>query len=268
MLPKKLLGQHFLKNPALLRKLTELAGVRNEDIVVEIGAGMGDLTLELARRTKFVYSFELDRVLYEKLMERFSAIKNIKLVRADFLKHNFGEISKEYREKLKIVANIPYKITTPLLLKFINEIEYIKDCHILLQKEVAQRITSMPGNKNYGSLTVLLQVYFNIKILKYINRGSFSPPPKVDSAFVKLEPRQLPEVEKTKLQDFSRFLRLCFSRRRKIIYNILNSLKIIPPDELHKLLEETGIKPSARPEELKVEELVRVFKYQTTLTHF
>lgn len=259
MLPRKLLGQHFLKNPSLLQKLIELAEVSEKDIVVEIGAGMGDLTAQLVKRAKFVISFELDSELFEKLNERFSGIKNLKIIRGDFLKYNTGEIFKTHGEKLKIVANIPYKITTPLLLKFLNEIEYIKDCNILLQKEVGDRIISKPGNKKYGSLTVLLQSYFDIKILKYITRSSFTPPPEVDSAFVKLTPLTSPKIEKDRLKEFSRFLKLCFSRRRKTIYNILKSLKIMPSLDMQKLLEETCIKSQARPEELKVEEFVWLY---------
>lgn len=256
MLPRKLLGQHFLKNASLLQKLIELSGVSDRDIVVEIGAGMGDLTAQLVKKAKFVYSFELDNNLFRKLEEKFSITKNLKIIRTDFLKYNLEEIFKEYEEKLRIVANIPYKITTPLLLKFINEIEYIKDCSILLQKEVAERITATPGNKNYGSLTVLLQAYFNIKILKVITRGSFTPPPKVDSAFVKLVPLIPPKVEKSKLQEFSRFLRLCFSRRRKTIHNILKTLKMMPHEDLLKVIEKSHIKLTARPEELTVEDFV------------
>lgn len=255
MLPKKVLGQHFLKNPSLLRKLTELAGVTGEDVVVEIGSGMGDLTEQLVNKAKFVYSFELDKGLFKELAQRFSTTENLKIICSDFLKHNFEEIFKEYKEKLKIVANIPYKITTPILLRFINDIEFIKDCNILLQKEVAKRITATPGNKNYGSLTVLLQTYFNIKILKYINRGSFSPPPEVDSAFVKLTPLNTRFISMEKATSFSRFLRICFSMRRKTLYNILKAMKI---EDALDVLERLKIPPDARPENLTVHNFVEL----------
>jgi len=253
MLPQHLLGQHFLKNPSLLVKLTELASLSGKDVVVEIGAGMGHLTEQLVRRARFVYTFELDSRLYKILVQKFSSTENLKIIRADFLKYTLEDIFKEYREKLKILANIPYKITTPILIKFINDIDYIKDCNILLQKEVAERITSMPGNKNYGSLTVLLQAYFSIKILKYINRGSFSPPPKVDSAFVKLIPFNEPLIGKEKTMIFSRFLRICFSMRRKTLHNILKSIKNENAPELLKRLK---IPSDARPENLTVHNFV------------
>ncbi len=259
MLPKKVLGQHFLKNPSLLEKLTELAGVCKDDVVVEIGAGKGDLTAQLVRKAKFVYSYELDQNLYKMLTYRFSSTGNIKIVHSDFLKHDFGEIFKECKEKLKIVANIPYKITTPLLLKFVKDIEYIKDCNILLQKEVAERITAEPGNKNYGSLTVLLHTYFSIKVMKYIKPGAFIPPPKVDSAFVKITPLNRPLIGREKATSFSRFLRICFSMRRKTIQNILKSIKEIKRDSVSEFLEILKISPDARPESLTVQNFLELF---------
>ncbi len=259
MLPTKVLGQHFLKNPSLLEKLTELAGVSEKDVVVEIGAGMGDLTAQLVRKAKFVYSYELDEKLYKMLTHRFSSGGNIKIFHSDFLKHDFGEIFKECKEKLKIVANIPYKITTPLLLKFVKDIEYIKDCNILLQKEVAERITAEPGSKDYSSLTVLLHTYFSIKIMKYIKPGAFTPPPKVDSAFVKLTPLNKPLIERERATSFSRFIRICFSMRRKTIYNILKSIKKIKKESIPDLLAGLRISPDARPESLTVQNFLDLF---------
>lgn len=255
MLPQRLLGQHFLKNPSLLEKLIEISDLSKKDVVVEIGAGMGDLTGLLTKNAKFVYSYELDSELFSGLCKKFSSINNLKIQHINFLKQNFEELYREAEQRLKVVANIPYKITTPLLLKFIRDINYIDECSIMMQKEVAERISSGPGNKNYGSLTVLLNTYFIIKIMKYIKRGAFTPPPKVDSAFVKLIPLRTPLIGREKAMAFSRFLKTCFSKRRKTLHNILKSMK---REDVLEVLERLKIPPDARPENLTVHNFVEL----------
>jgi len=252
MLPKRVLGQHFLKNPSLLEKLTRLSGITGNDTIVEIGTGRGDLTRCLTEKGKFVFTCEIDKELVEDLKIRFASVKNLKIIHANFLKLNFAELYKLSGQKLKVVANIPYRITTPLLLKFIDEIDYISDCNILIQKEVAERLIARPGTKQYSALTVMLQAYFNIKILKYISRSSFSPPPEVDSAFIKLTPLATPLVEKSMSKNFSRLLKVCFSKRRKTIYNILKGLYSGEDQEINRILECGGIHSRARPENLTV----------------
>jgi len=246
MLPRKSLGQHFLKNPSLLKKLVEYTELKDNDAVVEIGAGQGDLTQILIQRAKYVYAFELDAFLYDSLRQKFSAAENLKLCRGDFLKARLQDLQNDAGRKLRIIANIPYKITAPLLTKFVKEKDAIEDCFILMQREVAERLNARTSTHSYGSLSVLVQSYFKIDILKFVKSGSFAPPPKVESAFVKLIPLQIPAIKPELEGELSRFLRFCFSKRRKTIKNILAALNVPEFENILNLLE---IPRTARPEE-------------------
>lgn len=253
MLPRKILGQHFLKNPSLLEKLVSLSNVTHDSLVIEIGAGEGDLTKILITRAKKVYSYELDRELFTALEQKFSGARNLVLKNMDFLKEKIQPIYHAEGQRLKIVANIPYKITTPLILKLIKERKNIEDCHILVQKEVGKRIIAEPGMKEYSSLTVLVRAFFSAEILKIVRGKSFTPPPKVDSAFLRLKPLEVPFVKEEYEREFSRLIKIFFSQRRKTISNVIFSLTK-DRERTEKIIQKLNVNPLSRPENFSVQE--------------
>ncbi|OHB69633.1 MAG: ribosomal RNA small subunit methyltransferase A, partial [Planctomycetes bacterium RBG_16_43_13] len=177
------LGQHFLFDPRILKKIIDCSRVTSDDTVIEIGPGHGIMTKLLAERVKKVIAIEIDKRLTEKLKELLPINKNVEVIIADALKFPYETI----KGKFKVVANIPYYITTPLLFRLLEFREKIISMTLLLQKEVAQRITASPGNKDYGILSISAQLYTRPTLKFSVSKGAFSPPPEVDSAVVHFE---------------------------------------------------------------------------------
>ncbi len=185
---KKRFGQHFLFDPNILKKILKCSKLNPGDTVVEIGSGIGTLTKLLSEQSKNVIAIEIDKKLIGKLKENLSTKKNVEVVTADALKFPYGSI----KDKFKVVANIPYYITTPLLFKLLEYKDKIPSMTLLLQKEVAKRITAVPNSKEYGVLSISIQLYTK-PILKFsVSRKAFSPPPEVDSAVVHFKVSSLP----------------------------------------------------------------------------
>ena len=185
--PKKSLGQHFVQDPNILRKIVEEAALEPEDIVVEIGAGLGSLTAPLAERIKKVYALEIDPRLAEALRERFSGMEQVEVVQGDALKFDFAPIFQKWRRKMKVVANLPYEISSPMIFRLLKEREYFSLLVLMLQLEVARRVVARPGTKDYGPLSLWSQLYSRAAIAFQVGPQAFHPPPKVDSAVVKFE---------------------------------------------------------------------------------
>lgn len=242
------LGQHFLRDHNILRKIVECAGVGKEDVVLEIGAGDGALTSYLLMKSGKVIANEIDPYLYNKLKERFRFSENFILLKGDFLKLDF--YTNLIERPTKVVANIPYYLTTPLIFKLLLHHE-IKDIYLTLQKEYAERLVAKPRTKQYGAITVTVSVLAEPEIKFYISRNSFTPSPKVNSALVHLRRRDVPLIPHENFPEFSSFIRAVFSQRRKILKNILKNLKkeCSIPEEME----------GKRPEELSVEEWVELF---------
>jgi 16S rRNA (adenine1518-N6/adenine1519-N6)-dimethyltransferase len=242
-------GQHFLFDFNILKKILRCSNITPEDTVVEIGPGPGTLTKLLAERTKKVIAIEIDRRLIEKLKENCAAKSNIEIVTANALKFPFESIKGQF----KVVANIPYYITTPLLFRLLEYREKIPTMTLLLQKEVAERIIASPGSKDYGVLTISVQLYTRPELKFVVTRKAFSPPPKVDSAVVhfKVSPSPLFKISNEDL--FFKVVKTAFSQRRK---TIANSLKLFK--EVKNALEEAGIDPKSRPENLSIEDFARL----------
>ncbi len=247
---KRKFGQHFLFDPSILRKIVDGAEVTGEDLVVEIGPGKGRLTELLAEKAREVIAIEIDDRLCDELrINLLPRYHNIKLHCQDVLKYPFGELPD-----FKVVANIPYYITTPIIFKLIEEGKNMHSATLTIQKEVAERIVASPGGKDYGVLSLMVQYYTEPSILFNIPRGAFVPPPKVDSAVIKLIKRQSPAVKVKNERFFFKVIKRAFSQRRK---TILNSMKVFTKD-IKAVFQELSIDPKTRPETLSIEDFARI----------
>lgn len=242
---KKHLGQNFLFNPAILGRLVEASHITVDDTVVEIGPGHGNLTAILAKNAGSVIAIELDNDLFIKLQEKFRGSGNIALVQGDALTYNY-----EALDSFKVVANIPYYITTPIIFRLIEAGKRLISMTLTIQREVAERIVAAPGTKVYGVLSIAVQYYADAKMEFIIPREAFSPMPKVDSAVVHITMRKTPKVAVKDKNFFFTVVRTAFSQRRK---TLSNALKPLSPDSREKLID-AGIDPRRRAETLSIEE--------------
>lgn len=253
---KKKFGQNFISDKNLLNAIANDAEVTKEDEVLEIGAGAGSLTTVLNERAKKVVSFEIDRDLHDHLLSL--DLKNVEFVFDDFMKADLKEIEKKFDGKYKVVANLPYYITTPIIFKFLEEAEKLDSLTIMVQKEVAERVCAKPDTKDYGVLTVMLEFYGDAKICRIINRQMFKPAPNVDSALLNIKINEkYPQIDK---KEFSKFIKTCFSMRRKTLLNNLSSA--YSKDVLKKSLDEETLKK--RAEDLCLDEFVEIFSMINT----
>ena len=226
---KKKLGQHFLKDANIARKIATSAQLGKGDSVWEIGPGEGILTDALLSYSPRLTVFEIDRRLYEKLLSEYGSCDNFKLVEKDFLKVNWQEYGSE---KVSIVANLPYQITSPILFKLIENAERINRAILMMQKEVATRLQAAPGTKDYGQLTLKLGFYFKVKRLFNVPPHVFQPPPKVTSSVIQLIPREdKPEIDNPAL--YFQIIVAAFARRRKMLRG--NLATILSAEEMQQL---------------------------------
>ena len=244
------LGQNFLNDPNILRKICAAAKLRKEDHVIEIGPGKGSLTEHLARGAGRVTAIEKDERLRTFLQEKFGESANVKFVYEDALKTGFSRFSDG--EKTKLVSNLPYNISTQVLLKLFDERELFSKIVVMLQKEVAQRISSAKGRKSYGSLSVLLQSCFGVELAFRVSRNVFHPVPDVDSAVVVLDPLKEPVFSLSSEGTFRTVTRYAFSSRRKTIRNSLGNF--FEKETVSRALSDSGIDQGRRAESLSVEE--------------
>jgi 16S rRNA (adenine1518-N6/adenine1519-N6)-dimethyltransferase len=243
------LGQHFLFDRNILKKTVDCSRITPDDCVIEIGAGLGTLTAQLALRARKVIAIEVDRRLVQKLKTSVKETPNVEVIEADALKYPFDSVG----ETFKVVANIPYYITTPLLFRLLEYKERIPSMTILMQKEIARRIVASPGGKDYGVLSIAVQLSTKPTLEFTVPRGAFSPPPEVDSAVVFFEVFTSPRFAINDEQFFLKVVKTAFSMRRK---TIANSLKLFPG--IQEALQQTGIDPKLRPEKLGIEKFIRL----------
>jgi len=245
---KKRFGQHFLTDRSLLGRIVQFAHLSPEDTVVEIGPGTGSLTLALAAAAHRVIAIEIDRDLIPQL--RANVPSNVVIVEGDALEVDFPKGS------FHIVGNLPYNVATPLFKRFIEHRDRISGITVMIQKEVADRLTAKPRTHAYGPLSVLIQYYANVTQGFTVPPGAFRPPPKVDSAVIRLEWKpDVPEATR-----FTDFVHEAFSARRKTLANnLLSMFGSIGREAILDRLERAGIGANARPEELSVAEFLRVY---------
>ena len=248
--PKKNLGQNFLVERNIALKIVSALGLKESDTVVEIGAGKGENTAQIAAKVKNLYALELDRRLYPVLEDRLKVYPNARLIREDVLKFDFTSI-KSAKGSVKAFGNIPYYITTAIIERLIQFRACLSEAFITVQKEFAARLVAGPGSKEYGSLSCYVQYYAQPEIALRISRGCFYPVPKVDSALLHLKFRDKPAVCVQDEAFFFKIIRASFNQRRKILRNSLEG--VVDPAKLAKALDEGKLRPNARPEELSLE---------------
>lgn len=256
---KKGLGQNFLSSQSVLEDIAMASEIENEG-VIEIGPGFGVLTNELAKRAKKVVALEIDDRLIPVLADTLGEYDNVKVINQDVLKTDMKKlIDDEFDgEKVSIAANLPYYITTPIITALIEGDLPLKNLVVMVQKEVADRIIATPGTKNYGAISVLCQYYTDPELVCTVGANMFVPPPKVDSAVVKMAFRNTPAVSVKDEKMFFKTVKAAFSQRRKTLLNCLVSNFTHTKAELTELMESVGIEPTRRGETLSLEEFARL----------
>ena len=261
--PSKSLGQNFITDGNIVRKIVDGAGITEEDLVIEIGPGIGVLTSALAERAAFVAAVELDKRLIPVLEETLMEYSNVRVINADILKTDLKQLVRAYREeglftgKVRVIGNLPYYITTPIIMKLLEEQVPADSITVMMQKEVADRIRSAPGSRTYGAISVAVQYYCRVDKITDVPKEAFIPRPKVASTVLNLEPLE----ERIEVADEKMFLRCVkagFAQRRKTLLNSLAAGSGMDKDHVRKILETAGIDPGRRAETLTVEEFGRI----------
>ena len=262
----KSLGQNFLINESILDEIVESADISDDDVVLEIGTGIGTLTSKLCERAKKVIAVEIDKNLLPILQETLSDFDNITIINKDILKIDINEelTNLGINQKIKVVANLPYYITTPIIMKILEEKVNV-DCMVLmLQKEVANRINATTSTKDYGSLSIAVQYYCDTDIVCKVPKNSFIPEPNVDSLVIKLSVNEKRKVDIEDEDLFFKIVRGSFSKRRKTILNSLAGYEnLVDKEKIEKILEKANIDTRRRGETLSIYEfaiLTRAYK--------
>ena len=220
---KKSLGQNFLKDNNVVEKIVSAINYEDNNLVIEIGPGSGAMTKELLKRVDFAILYEIDTRLEKILFKELSDYVNYELIFDDFLKRNLGnDLSKYNYDNLYIVANLPYYITTPIINKIVSDKIPVKEMVIMIQKEVADRLSSKPGSRDYGQITVFLNYFFEIEKVLTVSKNCFVPKPKVDSAVIKMKRREQKELVKDE-EFFEKIVKDSFRFKRKTIKNNLSN---------------------------------------------
>ena len=252
----KKLGQNFLINEEIINQIIEKADVNKNDTIIEIGPGLGSLTAKLLENANKVIAIELDSNMSNILKERFCLYDNFELIENDVLKVNLNEIIEKY-ESVKVVANLPYYITTPIIMKLLEERLKLKSITVMVQKEVGERFCAVPNSKEYGAITISINYYTKPEIIIDVPKENFEPMPEVDSCVIKLDVRKVPPVELKNEKDFFNLIKAGFSQRRKTINNSLASMGI-SKEKIKNVLEKLGIDSKLRAENLTMEQFADI----------
>jgi 16S rRNA (adenine1518-N6/adenine1519-N6)-dimethyltransferase len=251
---RKSLGQHFLDDATVLERIADAAQLTGDETVIEIGPGRGALTDRLVDRAGRLIAVEYDRALAAKLVERYAKQAKVQIIQADVLTVDFGALANgPYR----LIGNVPYYITTPIIFQALQPPR--PDVAVyLVQREVAERLVAPPGGKEYGALTVNVGAVARVELLFGVPASAFRPPPKVDSAVVRITPRPDPIVPAEKEDEFRQFVQAIFTMRRKQMQRILRSVKNLDVDHAGSVLDAVRIDPMARPETLDAAAFARL----------
>lgn len=252
--PNKRLGQNFLRDKKALSRIANLAKLSGKDQVIEIGSGLGALTSTLAESAGHVTAIEKDRKLFSHLTDLFKHNPKVKLILRDALDVNFEDFYKGH--KIKVIANLPYSISSPVLFKLLETKDLFLSWILMLQLEVGERVTARVGTKKYGSISVLLQTYMDVSLEFRVPPDSFWPKPKVDSAVLKFVPLAQPRFQTSEEALYEKVVRASFSSRRKTIGNSLQSA--FAKDNSLRALELSDINYKRRAETLSIEEFARL----------
>lgn len=253
------LGQNFLTDEDALQKITD-AALSGAGGIIEVGTGFGTLTRALAARAEKVVSVEIDKKLFPVLDETLAGFDNIEVINGDILKININELIKEkFKEtSVNIAANLPYYITTPIIMKLLEERLPVKNIVIMVQKEVADRICANEGGKEYGSISLAVRYFTRPSILFKVGRSSFTPPPKVDSAVIRLEVLEEPSVKVINEKFFFSIIKASFAQRRKTLLNGLANSGISDKKTILSAFSAAGIDEKARGETLSIKKFAQL----------
>lgn len=258
----KKLGQNFLINDEVINGIVEASNIQKEDLVIEIGPGLGTLTSELLENAGKVIAIELDENMLPILNDRFKLYDNFELLNEDVLKVDLNKLISENMgglSKAKVVANLPYYITTPIIMKLLENKLNIESITVMVQKEVADRITAKPGDKLSGSITYSVDYYAEAEKIVFVDKSSFIPAPEVDSEVIKLQIREEPKVHVENEELFFKVIKASFMQRRKTLLNGLSNSGIIKDKEsLKKILEKLGLSVDIRGEKLTIEQFAEL----------
>lgn len=260
----KSLGQNFLINEEVIKKIIESSEISNEDLVIEIGPGLGTLTKFLLEKAKKVICIELDPKMIKILNDRFKLYDNLEIKNEDVLKVDLKNLIKKEKEangvkSVKLVANLPYYITTPIIMKLLEEELELESITVMIQKEVADRLISIPGDKNTGAITYTVYYYSLGKKIIEVQNNSFIPEPEVTSEVIKLSIRNKVPVDVKNKEVMFKIIKNAFMQRRKTLLNSLKNSNIFDSkDEGIKILKEIGLEENVRPEKLTLQDFANI----------
>ncbi len=249
--PRKRFGQNFLQNQAIIENILEVIHIKANDHVIEIGPGLGALTRPLLQKLDKLTAIEIDRDLQARLSAMPEATNRLTVIGGDALSIDYSK----FGEGLRLIGNLPYNISTPLLFHLLHFVSYIDDMHFMLQKEVVERLAAQPGNKTYGRISVMIQYYCEVTHLFDVPPEAFYPEPKVNSAIVRLTPHHPSPYPEINFSDLEKIVAQSFSMRRK---TITNNLK---PIMNAATIASLGIDPTLRPEQLELINYIQLAKY-------
>lgn len=259
----KSLGQNFLINDEVIEKTIDASCISNQDLIIEIGPGLGTLTNKLLQKAKKVIAIELDNRMIEILKDRFSLYSNLEIINEDILKVNLQEIIKKEKnesqiKEVKIVANLPYYITTPIIMKLLEDKLDITSITVMVQKEVAKRLTANLGEKLAGAITYSVQYYCEAEEIIEVQKESFIPAPEVESEVIKLTLRKEPPVKINNEKLFFNLIKVSFMQRRKTFLNGVSNSKLVEKQKLKDILKELEIPENIRGENLTLEQFAKI----------
>jgi len=258
---KKRFSQNFLLDENIISNIVDSADIDNTTGVIEIGPGLGALTKLILPKAKFSLLYEIDRGLIPHIEAFFKDSKNWKILNKDVLKADINaDISEHFNDvdRLVVISNLPYHITTPIIMKFLEEVDNVDTLILMMQLEVGKRLTSKPNTKDYNALSVIIQHQTNAKYLFKVPRTVFHPRPNVDSAVVRLDIKK--NIVNSEHLDFYRFVHNCFLQRRKTLVNNLNFAYNYAKEDIKHILEDNNINPLARSESLELDDFLNIYK--------
>lgn len=267
------LGQNFLVDSNVIQDIVDGAEIEKDDLVIEIGPGIGSMTAYLLEKAKKVICIELDRKMIKILNDRFIAYNNIELINEDILKIDLNKIIKDEKEKneiknVKIVANLPYYITTPIVMKLVENNLYIYSITIMVQKEVAERLIEFPGGKNTGAITYTIYYYCDSKKIREVEKECFLPMPDVESEVINLKLRESPAVYVKDKKVLFNLIKSGFMQRRKTLLNaLINTGAFKNKEEGIELLKLLNLKEDIRAEKLSLEDFANLTRLIVSLDH-
>ncbi len=263
----KSLGQNFLINEEVVKNIVESSSICNEDLVIEIGPGLGTLTKELLEKAGKVIAVELDKKMVNILEDRFKMYDNIEIIQEDILKVDLQEIIKREKQNgkikyAKIVANLPYYITTPIIMKLLEDELDLESITVMIQKEVADRLIATPGDKMSGAITYSVYYYATSKAIMEVPKESFIPEPEVTSKVIRLDIRKKPEIEVKNKEFMFKIIKLAFTQRRKTLLNALKNNSILSSKEQGiEIFTKLGLSENVRAENLSLEQFAKLSEY-------